>query len=76
MASIRYSGLTTETEFKVDDVSDRDRDGKRTLHRLAGRLLHHRRRDLPESGAWGVSPIEKYFDARLDIHFPRTAEAD
>lgn len=38
----------------------------RIIHMLAYRLFHHRRDDLPVSAAWGLSPIEKYVDNRLD----------
>lgn len=27
---------------------------------LADKLLHRSNRDLPESGAWGISPAERY----------------
>jgi hypothetical protein len=45
--------------------------GSKTEHHhiirvLAEKLLHHRHRDLPESAAWGVSPLEKYIDKRRD----------
>ena len=34
-------------------------------HVLAGKLLHLKRQDLPESGAWGMSPAEQYLGRQL-----------
>ena len=39
---------------------------QRFVHVLARKLLHNRRRDMPASGAWGLSPAEIYLAGRLD----------
>jgi hypothetical protein len=39
---------------------------RRFVHMLARKLLHNRRRDMPASGAWGMSPAEIYLADRLD----------
>ena len=40
-------------------------DGPSVSHVLAGKLLHLKRQDLPESGAWGMSPAEQYLGRQL-----------
>ena len=39
---------------------------QRFVHVLARKLLHNRRRDMPASGAWGLSPAEIYLVSRLN----------
>ena len=46
--------------------SDTELQPQRFVHMLARKLLHNRRRDLPASGAWGLSPAEIYLAGRLD----------
>ena len=47
--------------------SETELQPQRFVHVLARKLLHNRRRDLPASGAWGLSPAEIYLSARLDM---------
>ena len=71
MTTLGGAGLNSATDPTIRSEGPEtqpDRGG--ILHGLARRLLHHRRRDLPESGAWGVSPIERYFDSQLERREP------
>ena len=43
---------------------------------LARKLLHNRRRDLPASGAWGLSPAEIYLAGRLSTRQTAKEQAD
>jgi hypothetical protein len=43
---------------------DDEAEHLRLVHRWAVKFLH-RHRDLPESAAWGVSPIETFFRTKL-----------
>ena len=47
--------------------SETELQPQRFVHVLARKLLHNRRRDLPASGAWGLSPAEIYLSGRLDM---------
>lgn len=58
--------MTPAQSFDAPGPTRRELEQPRFLHVLARKLLHNRRRDLPASGAWGLSPAEIYLFSHLD----------
>jgi hypothetical protein len=67
MTSQRLFSRRSDQQPTVEiSLPDHTRHSRRIVRGIARRLFNNRGPELPESAAWGASPIERYFGTELD----------